>query len=159
MKNYEKKLDAVIRYLMAETEEDRVRARCDLKHLQTLPATDHVCGSTVIEDILLDIGVPCHIKGHAFLVTAIKAVVSDAESMDAVTSVLYPFVASLHNTTASRVERAIRHAIEVAWERGDIDTMQRYFGNTVSPCKGKPTNSEFIARAANVVRMRMNEAA
>ena len=78
---------------------------------------------------------------------------------NAITKVLYPQVAKTFGTTPSRVERAIRHAIEVAWNRGDLDVLDKYFGNTVSASKGKPTNSEFIARVANIVRQRMKNAA
>ena len=79
--------------------------------------------------------------------------------IDGITSVLYPLVASTHNTTPSRAERAIRHAIECGWDRGDLEVMQHYFGNTISISKGKPTNSEFIAQVSNWVRMRMQGAA
>lgn len=108
---------------------------------------------------LLDLGVPCHIKGHRFLITAIDAAVKNEDIISAMTKELYPMVAAAHDTTASRVERAIRHAIECAWDRGDIDTLQHYFGNTISNTKGKPTNSEFIARIAQMIRMGKNGAA
>lgn len=95
--------------------------------------------------IIHEVGVPAHIKGYQYLREAIIFTVKDMDAINAVTKVLYPAVARKFGTTASRVERAIRHAIEVAWDRGDLETLQKYFGYTVSNAKGKPTNSEFIA--------------
>ena len=95
--------------------------------------------------IIHDVGVPAHIKGYQYLREAILIAVDDMDVINAVTKVLYPAVAKKFGTTASRVERAIRHAIEVAWDRGDLETLQKYFGYTVNGAKGKPTNSEFIA--------------
>ena len=94
--------------------------------------------------IIHEIGVPAHIKGYQYLREAIIMTVEDMDVINAVTKVLYPEVARKFGTTASRVERAIRHAIEVAWDRGDLDTLQKYFGFTGSNSKGKPTNSEFM---------------
>ncbi len=98
-----------------------------------------------VTSIIHEIGVPAHIKGYQYLREAIIYTVKDIDAINAVTKVLYPAVARKFGTTASRVERAIRHAIEVAWDRGDLETLQKYFGYTVSNAKGKPTNSEFIA--------------
>ena len=95
--------------------------------------------------IIHEVGVPAHIKGYQYLREAICIAVDDMDVINAVTKVLYPAVAKKFGTTSSRVERAIRHAIEVAWDRGDLETLQKYFGYTVSNAKGKPTNSEFIA--------------
>lgn len=103
--------------------------------------------------IIHDIGVPAHIKGYQYLREAIRLTVADMDSINAVTKVLYPAVAKKFGTTASRVERAIRHAIEVAWDRGDLETLQKYFGYTVSNAKGKPTNSEFIAMIADRIAL------
>ena len=103
----------------------------------------------MVTDVIHEIGVPAHIKGYQYLREAIMIAVSDMDVINAVTKVLYPEVAKRFNTTASRVERAIRHAIEVAWDRGDLETLQKYFGYTVSNSKGKPTNSEFIAMIAD----------
>ena len=103
--------------------------------------------------IIHDIGVPAHIKGYQYLREAIGLAVADMEVINAVTKVLYPAVAKKYGTTASRVERAIRHAIEVAWDRGDLETLQKYFGYTVSNAKGKPTNSEFIAMIADRISL------
>ncbi len=103
--------------------------------------------------IIHEIGVPAHIKGYQYLREAIGLAVDDMEIINAVTKVLYPTVAKKFNTTSSRVERAIRHAIEVAWDRGDLETLQKYFGYTVSNAKGKPTNSEFIAMIADRISL------
>jgi hypothetical protein len=101
--------------------------------------------------IMRDIGVPAHVKVYQYLRESIIIAVTDMNVLNAITKVLYPQVAVTFQTTPSRVERAIRHAIEVAWDRGDLDTLQRFFGNTVSPDKGKPTNSEFIALIADLI--------
>ena len=106
-----------------------------------------------ITAIIHEIGVPAHIKGYQYLREAIGLAVADMEVINAVTKVLYPAVAKKYGTTASRVERAIRHAIEVAWDRGDLETLQKYFGYTVSNAKGKPTNSEFIAMIADRISL------
>ena len=105
--------------------------------------------SAQVTSIIHEIGVPAHIKGYQYLREAILIAVEDMEVINAVTKVLYPEVARRYGTTPSRVERAIRHAIEVAWDRGDLETLQKFFGYTVSNTKGKPTNSEFIAMIAD----------
>ena len=104
---------------------------------------------STVTAIIHEIGVPAHIKGYQYLREAILIAVDDMDVINAVTKILYPEVAKRFGTTASRVERAIRHAIEVAWDRGDLETLQKYFGYTVSNAKGKPTNSEFIAMIAD----------
>ena len=103
----------------------------------------------MVTSIIHEIGVPAHIKGYQYLREAIIIAVDDMDVINAVTKVLYPEVAKRFATTPSRVERAIRHAIEVAWDRGDLETLQKYLGYTVSNAKGKPTNSEFIAMIAD----------
>ncbi len=110
-----------------------------------------------VTDIIHEIGVPAHIKGYQYLREAILLAVEDMDVINAVTKVLYPDVAKRFDTTASRVERAIRHAIEVAWDRGDLETLQKYFGYTVSNAKGKPTNSEFIAMIADRLQLQQRE--
>lgn len=107
--------------------------------------------------IIHEIGVPAHIKGYQYLREAIMMTVENMEVINAVTKILYPEVARKFGTTASRVERAIRHAIEVAWDRGDLDTLQKYFGFTVSNSKGKPTNSEFIAMIADRLQLQRRQ--
>ncbi len=108
-----------------------------------------------ITNIIHEIGVPAHIKGYLYLREAIGMVVGNMEYLSAVTKELYPGIAQKFNTTPSRVERAIRHAIEVAWSRGKIDTINKLFGYTVHNGKGKPTNSEFIAMVADKLRLEM----
>lgn len=111
----------------------------------------------MVTAIIHEVGVPAHIKGYQYLREAILIAVADMDVINAVTKVLYPEVAKRYNTTASRVERAIRHAIEVAWDRGDLETLQKYFGYTVSNVKGKPTNSEFIAMIADRLQLQQKE--
>jgi two-component system response regulator (stage 0 sporulation protein A) len=110
-----------------------------------------------ITAIIHEIGVPAHIKGYQYLREAIMLTVENMDVINAVTKVLYPEVAKHFGTTASRVERAIRHAIEVAWDRGDLETLQKYFGYTVNSAKGKPTNSEFIAMIADRLQLKQKE--
>ena len=107
-----------------------------------------------VTKIIHQIGVPAHIKGYQYLRTAILLTVNDGEIINSVTKILYPTVAKHYQTTTSRVERAIRHAIEVAWDRGDIDTLNSYFGYTIQTNRGKPTNSEFIAMIADNLRLK-----
>lgn len=109
---------------------------------------------TQVTKIIHQIGVPAHIKGYQYLRTAILMTIEDNEIINSVTKVLYPTVAKKYGTTTSRVERAIRHAIEVAWDRGDIDTLNAYFGYTIQNSRGKPTNSEFIAMIADNLRLK-----
>lgn len=138
-----------IRHLAADTEE-----------LEDAPEErDNQSLERQVTSIIHEIGVPAHIKGYQYLREAIRLTVEDMEIINAVTKVLYPAVAKKFNTTASRVERAIRHAIEVAWDRGDLETLQKYFGYTVSNAKGKPTNSEFIAMIADRISLGMKDKA
>lgn len=109
---------------------------------------------TQVTKIIHQIGVPAHIKGYQYLRTAILMTISDNEIINSVTKILYPSVAKKYATTTSRVERAIRHAIEVAWDRGDVDTLNSYFGYTIQNNRGKPTNSEFIAMIADNMRLK-----
>ncbi len=109
---------------------------------------------TQVTQIIHQIGVPAHIKGYQYLRTAILLTIKDSDIINSVTKVLYPSVAKKYSTTTSRVERAIRHAIEVAWDRGDVDTLNAYFGYTIQNNRGKPTNSEFIAMIADNLRLR-----
>ena len=113
---------------------------------------------TLVTGIIHEIGVPAHINGYQYLREAIIIAVEDMDVINAITKVLYPQVAKTFQTTPSRVERAIRHAIEVAWDRGDLDTLQKFFGYTVSNTKGKPTNSEFIALIADKLQLQLKSA-
>ena len=107
-----------------------------------------------VTKIIHQIGVPAHIKGYQYLRTAILMTIDDNDVINSVTKILYPTVAKKYQTTTSRVERAIRHAIEVAWDRGDVDTLNSYFGYTIQNSRGKPTNSEFIAMIADNLRLK-----
>lgn len=107
-----------------------------------------------VTKIIHQIGIPAHIKGYQYLRSAILMTIEDNEIINSVTKILYPSVAKKYATTTSRVERAIRHAIEVAWDRGDIDTLNSYFGYTIQNNRGKPTNSEFIAMIADNLRLK-----
>ena len=109
---------------------------------------------TQVTKIIHQIGVPAHIKGYQYLRSAIIMTMRNAEMINSITKQLYPSVAKLYGTTASRVERAIRHAIEVAWDRGDVDVINSFFGYTIQSTRGKPTNSEFIALVADSLRLK-----
>lgn len=106
-----------------------------------------------VTDMIHEIGVPAHIKGYQYLREAIMLSVEDAEMLNSITKILYPTIAKKYQTTSSRVERAIRHAIEVAWSRGKMETLDALFGYTISVGKGKPTNSEFVALIADKIRL------
>ena len=130
--------------------------RCAQNTRQDLPrASGKPNIESMVTSIIHEIGVPAHIKGYQYLREAIIIAVNDMDVINAITKVLYPQVAKTFQTTPSRVERAIRHAIEVAWDRGDLDTLQRFFGYTVSNTKGKPTNSEFIALIADKLQLQL----
>ena len=137
------------------TEEDEAEIRDRLSQAQArLRALDEEYSRDLrligeVTEIIHEIGIPAHIKGYQYLRESIVLTVKDMRLINAVTKELYPEVARRFSTLPSRVERAIRHAIEVAWDRGDVDVLQRYFGYTVSGLKGKPTNSEFIAMIAD----------
>ena len=110
---------------------------------------------TMVTSVIHEIGVPAHIKGYQYLREAIILAVNDDEIMNSVTKLLYPTVAKTFKTTPSRVERAIRHAIEVAWDRGDVDVLNSYFGYTIQNSRGKPTNSEFIAMISDKLKLNL----
>lgn len=110
---------------------------------------------TNITMYIQQLGVPAHIKGYQYIRDAITMVIEDMDAINSITKILYPTVARHYNTTASRVERAIRHAIEVAWDRGNPDVLNDFFGYTILSSKGKPTNSEFIAMVADKIRLEM----
>ncbi|MDR2753338.1 MAG: sporulation transcription factor Spo0A, partial [Oscillospiraceae bacterium] len=112
----------------------------------------------MISEVMHQVGVPAHIKGYQYLREAIILSIEDTDMISSVTKVLYPTVAKTFKTTPSRVERAIRHAIEVAWDRGDVDVLSSYFGYTIQNQRGKPTNSEFIAMIADKLRLKMKVA-
>lgn len=111
----------------------------------------------LVTDVIHQIGVPAHIKGYHYLREAIILSIEDSEMINSVTKLLYPTIAKRFKTTSSRVERAIRHGIEVAWDRGDVDTLNSYFGFTIHNGRGKPTNSEFIAMIADRLKLQMKK--
>lgn len=121
---------------------------------KSAPAIPQESLETKVTNMIHEIGIPAHIKGYHYLRDAIMMAVEDMDVLNAITKILYPTVAKKHQTTSSRVERAIRHAIEVAWSRGKLDTLDELFGYTVSNGKGKPTNSEFIALIADTIRLK-----
>jgi two-component system response regulator (stage 0 sporulation protein A) len=135
--------------------DERIRRVCSGRHTgrrsagQPRPADME----TQVTKVIHQIGVPAHIKGYQYLRTAIMMTIEDSDIINSVTKILYPSVAKKYATTSSRVERAIRHAIEVAWDRGDIETLNSYFGYTIQNNRGKPTNSEFIAMIADNLRL------
>ena len=139
-----------------------------LSHIDSLikiknrPTSDADAKSGDIEaqvtKIIHQIGVPAHIKGYQYLRTAILMTIENNDIINSVTKILYPGVAKKYQTTTSRVERAIRHAIEVAWDRGDVDTLNAYFGYTIQNTRGKPTNSEFIAMISDKLRLELKSA-
>lgn len=156
MSYLELQVNALMRLCTAEKEADRRRAQEELRQLMAFAPGDP---EQEIRKILLELGAPEHLAGHPYAVYGILLVVKNQTLINSITFGLYPQLAAKFGTTPSRVERSIRHLIEVTWSRGDLDVLDSYFGNTISPEKGKPTNGEFIARIANVVRQRTTLAA
>jgi two-component system response regulator (stage 0 sporulation protein A) len=155
--NTEKKIDAIMRYIVADSRGEKDKIMEELKAMigssENEKKTEGI--EYVISEFLVELGMPSHIKGYLYTVCAIKLAVENPGIIGAITGELYPSVAKNFNTTGSRVERAIRHGIELVWDRTDFDVIEKYFGNTISLTKGRPTNSEFIARVANIVKRKM----
>ncbi len=145
----------MLKPVMPQTVAERVQEILELNRSLAHGKKPETDIETMVTNVIHEIGVPAHIKGYQYLREAIIIAVGDMEVINAITKVLYPQVAKTFSTTPSRVERAIRHAIEVAWDRGDLDTLQRFFGYTVSNTKGKPTNSEFIALIADRLQLQL----
>lgn len=141
--------------VVAERVQEIITAENQLKHLPARRSEINI--EAMVTSIIHEIGVPAHIKGYQYLREAIMIAINDMDVINAITKVLYPQVAKAFATTPSRVERAIRHAIEVAWDRGDLETLQKFFGYTVSNTKGKPTNSEFIALIADKLQLQLKD--
>lgn len=156
----EMQVAALMRLCTAEKDTDRRKAKEEVRELleqaRTFLSADP---EYLTRQILLELGSPDHLVGHPYVIQAILLVVQDRTYINNITFGLYPQLAAQFDTTAARVERAMRHLIEVTWTRGDMEVLNYYFGNTVSADKGKPTNGEFIARLANVVKQKMKEAA
>lgn len=159
MEKLEKQMTALLRLCAAETEEERTVLRRELRRVLNGMDQENHDPERIIRQILLELGAPDHLVGHPYIIYAVMLVVEDGMYIHNITFGLYPQVAAKFDTTAARVERAIRNLIEVTWTRGDWEVLRRYFGNTISSDKGKPTNGEFIARIANVVKAKMREAA
>lgn len=139
---------------------DAIRDMCGIRKDHTVQVAsglkDESCDlETIVTEFIHELGVPAHIKGYHYLRTAIMMVVKDMDLLNYITKELYPEIAKAYKTTSSRVERAIRHSIEVAWTRGKPQTMNEVFGYTINTGKGKPTNSEFIAMIADRIRLRL----
>jgi two-component system response regulator (stage 0 sporulation protein A) len=156
MSYLEKQVDALMRLCVAE-ETDKERLREEVKRMLQIRKTGGVDPEQEVRKILLELGAPDHLVGHPYVIRAILLVIGDQLYINHITFGLYPQLAVEFDSTPARVERAIRHLIEVTWIRGDIDVLDSYFGNTISASRGKPTNGEFIARIANVVKQRMRE--
>ena len=157
----EKQVDALMRLCIAETDSEKATARHEVMRMMGVrPANPAATDPEfAIQELLLELGSPDHLVGYPYVVKAVMMVIEDRTFIDNITFCLYPKLAEIFDTTPTRAERAIRHLIEVTWSRCDMKILSRYFGNTVSPRKGKPTNSEFLARVANIVKLRMKEAA
>ena len=157
----EKQVEMLMRMCTASDDKAREEAREQIRFLlherKTTPAKPDP--EDLIRQILLELGAPDHLLGHPYVVQAVLLVLYDRMYINNITFGLYPQLAARFDTTASRVERAIRHLIEVTWTRGDWEVLAHYFGNTISADRGKPTNGEFIARLTNVVKQKMKELA
>ena len=159
MRNLELQVDTLMRLCLADSPTERGKLRKELQELMDHPQLTRKDPEYITRQVLLDLGAPDHLVGHPFVVEAVVMTVEDRRYINNITFGLYPQVAAKFDTTASRVERGIRHLIEVTWTRGDMDVLCGYFGNTVSADRGKPTNGEFIARLTNIVQQRLKEAA
>ena len=153
MTTVEEKVNELIRLMLGTTEEERNSARAKLAKMMDKPSVKDA--ESIVHGMLLDLGMPNHTVGYEYVVQSILLAASDRKWTNNITFGLYPQLAAKFDTTARRVEWAIRNLIEVTWDRGDLDTLNRYFGSTVSPEKGRPTNGEFIARMALHLNQRM----
>ena len=150
MRTLEQKVDILVRYCAAETDQARQCYYQDLQNLLTV--APHMDVRQSIDHALSDLGIPAHLLGYAYLQAAITMVVEQPDAAYAITGIVYPGVAMRYSTTAQLVERAIRHAGERGWSRCDSAMRERYFGGKIRSGHPKPTNAEFIARIANLVR-------
>ena len=150
MSELELTVEALKRCIPAEVLEKAMsQVKTAAPNLAVKPASTQ---EQTIEQLLLNAGMPTHIKGFRFAATGIRLLLEQPEMMDGITKWLYPEIARIHDSTSCRVERAIRHGIEVAWRRGDLNVLYDYFRNTVDGNRGKPTNSEFLTRMAYIKR-------
>lgn len=153
----EVKIDALMRFCTAETDDDRDEALANLREIMKIhPAQPYgiadVNQDLMIRRLLLELGVPDHLPGWTYLSEAIAMVVDNPDAIKGICKKVYSQVAKKHSETAAKVEKLARYAIEVAWLRADMEVLQKYFGSIIDPTKGKPTIREFIARVANIVR-------
>lgn len=157
MSNLEMKVNALMRLVASEDAVSYDTAKAEVLRLmgEGNSQRDMLADPEAeISKVLLELGMPQHILGYQYIVAAIRLAVEDPKIINRITDGLYPAVASVCGSTPSRVERSIRHAIEITWDRGELEVLGAYFGNTISPARGKPTNSEFIARISNHIRRR-----
>ena len=159
MRNLEMKVDTLMRLCTAETLTEQTRVKQELRQLMAYPQLTRKDPEYLVRQILLEMGTPDHLVGHPYVVEAVLLVVENRNYINNISFGLYPQIAAKFDTTASRVERGIRHLIELTWIRGDMDILCSFFGNTVNPDRGKPTNGEFIARLANIVREQLRQGA
>lgn len=160
MNTLEKKVNALMCLVVSEDGPSYDAAKAQIKQLmETEKSCEMGDAETLVNKMLVELGMPQHISGYDYVLEAICLVAGDRTYLNQITDRLYPDVARKFSSNKSRVERAIRHGIECAWNRADLDAIQRYFGNTVSAEKGKPTNGEFIAMLGNLVRRQLRQAA
>lgn len=155
MTRVERMLCAIAEYEMAENEHDQKKAKKELLAVMKDVRNNQIDAETLVRDIMAEIGAPESLVGYPYTVYAILKCIEDEVYINNITYRLYPEVAAHFDTTASRVERAIRHLIEVIFQRTDMEVIYKYFRNTVNPEKGKLTNGELIARIANIVRLQL----
>lgn len=158
MNTMRKQLEALMRLCTAEQESERQAAKAQVLEMLK-DCRQEADPESAVRNILLDLGAPDHLLGHAYMVEALLMCLEDRMYINNITFGLYPQIAAKFDTTAARVERALRHLIEVTWERSDMDALRKYFGNTIRMDKGKPTNGEFLARITNVVHQQLKTSA
>ncbi len=159
MNTMQQQLEALMRLCTADKESDRRLAKAQVLEMLEHTQRQTIDPETMLRDILLELGAPDHLVGHPYAVEGILMCLENRMYINNITFGLYPQIAAKYGTTASRVERAVRHLIEVTWNRGDMEVLTQYFGNTISGERGKPTNGEFIARITNVLQQRLKYAA
>jgi two-component system response regulator (stage 0 sporulation protein A) len=154
-------VDTLLQMCASEKESERLQARENLQRiLSNLPANRiSYDPEYLIRELLLELGTPDHLVGHPYVVQGVLLAVENRSYIDNITFGLYPKLALMFDSTPGRVERGIRHLIELTWSRGNWEILNQYFGNSINPTKGKPTNGEFLARITNLVILRMKKAA
>lgn len=154
MNNIDMALKALMEFALAKNETDRETARDHLMEAYTCNTADKKDPEVLIYRVLMDIGAPDHLIGHPYVVRAVQMLIEEPALINSAVG-LYESLAREFRTNTSRVERAIRHLVEVTWTRAEWEQLHKYFGNISSPNKGKPTNSEFLARLANIIRLQL----